>query len=177
MLCYVQNYPGTSLLEQSLFRKFVGPLSVIAVIASFLSFSRNVDLQLASANMLTSLCISAQKARPHPISIASYVTFPEQRKVLCTAVSQLLSEEYWLFNNAVFCAVIDLITAAVKFQVPMLPDSCSSQTHAMLLLSYKPIGALASSLNNLEISMYIILSPTDGNFLELYFVNIFTASL
>jgi hypothetical protein len=78
MLCYVQNYPGTSLLEQSLFRKFVGPLSVIAVIASFLSFSRNVDLQLASAKMLTSLCISAQKARPHPISIASYVTFPEQ---------------------------------------------------------------------------------------------------
>lgn len=42
MLCFVQNYPSTSLLEQSLFRKFVGPLSVIAVIASFLSFSRNV---------------------------------------------------------------------------------------------------------------------------------------
>ncbi|CAM6047081.1 unnamed protein product [Sphagnum compactum] len=116
-----KNYPSTSLLEQSLFRKFVGPLSVIAVIASFLSFSRNVDLQLASAKMLTSLCISAQKARPHPISIASYVTFPEQRKVICTAVSQLLSEEYWLFNNAVFCAVIDLITAAVKFQ-PVLVE-------------------------------------------------------
>jgi hypothetical protein len=79
-------------------------------------------------------------------------------------VSQLLSEEYWLFNNAVFRAVIDLITAAVKFQVPLLPDSCSSQTHAMLLLSYKPIGALASSLNNLEISMYIIVSPLMGTF-------------
>jgi hypothetical protein len=36
-------------------------------------------------------------------------------------VSQLLSEEYWLFNNAVFCAVIDLITAAVKFQ-PVLVE-------------------------------------------------------
>jgi len=38
----VQDYPGMSLLEQSLLRKFAGPLPVVAVIASFLSFSRNV---------------------------------------------------------------------------------------------------------------------------------------
>lgn len=37
----VQDYPGMSLLEQSLLRKFAGPLPVVAVIASFLSFSRN----------------------------------------------------------------------------------------------------------------------------------------
>lgn len=37
----VQDYPGMSLLEQSLLRKFAGPLPVVAIIASFLSFSRN----------------------------------------------------------------------------------------------------------------------------------------
>jgi hypothetical protein len=49
-----QDYPGMSLLEQSLLRKFAGPLPVVAVIASFLSFSRNVvwtaDCLLSSIN-------------------------------------------------------------------------------------------------------------------------------
>lgn len=35
-------------------------------------------MQLASAKALTSLFVSAQKARPHPISIASYISSPDQ---------------------------------------------------------------------------------------------------
>lgn len=35
-------------------------------------------MQLASAKALTSLCVSAQKARPHSVSIASYISSPDQ---------------------------------------------------------------------------------------------------
>lgn len=41
-LLYVQDYSGMSMLEHCLLRKFAGPLPVVAVITSFLSFSRNV---------------------------------------------------------------------------------------------------------------------------------------
>ena len=44
-----------SLLEQSLLRKFAGPLPVVAVIASFLSFSRDA---VWTADSLFSLIVS-----------------------------------------------------------------------------------------------------------------------
>ena len=36
------------------------------------------DMQLASLKALTSICVSAQKARSHPISIASYISTLDQ---------------------------------------------------------------------------------------------------
>ncbi|XP_024375793.1 uncharacterized protein [Physcomitrium patens] len=111
-----KDYPGMSLLEQSLLRKFAGPLPVVAIIASFLSFSRNADMQLASVRALTSLCVSAQKARPHSVSIASYISSPDQRKVLRNVICQFLSEEGWVSHQELFIAIIELLTTAVKWQ-------------------------------------------------------------
>ncbi|KAG0574974.1 hypothetical protein KC19_VG307200 [Ceratodon purpureus] len=111
-----KDYPGMSLLEQSLLRDFAGPLPVVAVIASFLSFSRNADMQLASVKALTSLCVSAQKARPHSVSIASYISSPDQRKAFRTQVCQFLSEEGWASHQDLFIATIELLTIAVIWQ-------------------------------------------------------------
>jgi len=111
-----KEYPGMSLLEQSLLCKFAGSLPAVAVIASFFSFSRNVDMQLASLKALTSICVSAQKARSHPISIASYISTLDQRTALRSSMCQFLSEDSWLADHGLFDAAMDLLSTAVKYQ-------------------------------------------------------------
>ncbi|BBM99100.1 nuclear pore complex protein Nup188 [Marchantia polymorpha subsp. ruderalis] len=111
-----KEYGGTTLLEQTLFRKTAGSLPVVTAIASFLGFSRNGDLQFASAKALTSLFLLAQKSRTHPFSIANYISSNDQKLVMRSAIGDLLSEETAISNCSLFEAVIDLLTAAVRWQ-------------------------------------------------------------
>ncbi|KAL3701186.1 hypothetical protein R1sor_019208 [Riccia sorocarpa] len=112
----LKEYGGTTSLDQSLFRKTAGSLPVTTAIASFLGFFRNGELQYASAKALTCLFLLAQKSRPHPLSIASYTSINDQKLVMRSAISELLSEETAFSNLPLFEAAIDLLTAAVKWQ-------------------------------------------------------------
>ncbi|CAM6095025.1 unnamed protein product [Calypogeia fissa] len=111
-----KEYNGATLVEQSLFRKATGSLSVVTAIMSFLSFSRDGDLQLASAKALTSLFLLAQKSRQHPNSIASFISSTEQKRVMQGGIGELLSVDTALSNCPLFEATVDLLTAAVRWQ-------------------------------------------------------------
>ncbi|KAL2650470.1 hypothetical protein R1flu_018598 [Riccia fluitans] len=111
-----KEYGGTTSLEQSLFRKTAGSLPVTTAVASFLGFSRNSDLQYASAKTLTCLFLLAQKSRPNPLSIATYISSSDQKLVIRRAIGEILSEETAFSNLPLFEAVIDLLTAGVRWQ-------------------------------------------------------------
>ncbi|OAE22984.1 hypothetical protein AXG93_653s1010 [Marchantia polymorpha subsp. ruderalis] len=123
-----KEYGGTTLLEQTLFRKTAGSLPVVTAIASFLGFSRNGDLQFASAKALTSLFLLAQKSRTHPFSIANYISSNDQKLVMRSAIGDLLSEETAISNCSLFEAVIDLLTAAVRWQYEVLERSSDKES-------------------------------------------------
>lgn len=113
---YLKDYAGTSTLDQSLLLTKSMPVPFVIAATSLLGFHRYGSLQLAAARVLSSLCVIAQKTRPHSISIESYLLSAKQRKYLSSVLSHLLSEESASSNVELFSAVMDLVTVAAVYQ-------------------------------------------------------------
>eukprot|EP01018_Ginkgo_biloba_P018782 Gb_15236 [translate_table: standard] len=111
-----KDYSGMSPLEQTILRTAIVPVPFVTAVTSLLGFFRNSALQLVAARVLSSLCVIAQKARPHSVSIASYLLSPKQRKDLNSVIYHLLCEESASTNADLFSAVADLITYAALYQ-------------------------------------------------------------
>lgn len=134
---YLKDYAGASTLDQCLLLSTSMPVPFVNAATSLLGFHRNGSLQLAAARVLCSLCVIAQRTRPHSVSIESYLLSDKQRKYLSSILSHLLSEESASSNVELFSAVMDLITSAAVYQpsfveVMLFPqESIAEPTNSM----------------------------------------------
>lgn len=129
---YLKDCAGTSTLDQCLLVTTSMPVPFVIAATSLLGFHRNGSLQLAAARVLTSLCVIAQKTRPHSVSIESYLLSAKQRMYLSSVLSHLLSEETASLNVELFSAVMDFVTSAAVYQpsfveVMLFPDESTAE--------------------------------------------------
>ncbi|GBG60473.1 hypothetical protein CBR_g5647 [Chara braunii] len=111
-----KDLPPMSPLEVAIFNRSLGSEPMVSVIASFLQYSHCMSLPEAAAKLLSNLCPAAWRARPHPVTLASYLSSSGQALQLQRALASLLEEETALTLPTLFSAVIHLLVSATEWQ-------------------------------------------------------------
>ncbi|KAH7373923.1 hypothetical protein KP509_17G079400 [Ceratopteris richardii] len=131
----------SSPLEFMLLHHAPGATPLIGCVVSLTGYSKNEALQLAAIKMLTTLCIISGKARPHPLTISSYIQGDEQKESLQKLVEISLSKQSAEANIELYFHVIELMETAAKYQPSFL---------VMLLVPVKSPQTLEKQPHNLS---------------------------
>eukprot|EP00257_Ricinus_communis_P020943 XP_015580313.1 uncharacterized protein LOC8265348 isoform X1 [Ricinus communis] len=111
--------PGLPVFHQAVLSSSTKPIPVVSAVMSLISFTRNPEIQVGAAKVLSSLLNMADYLQPYFSSNMCFGLDDEQIADFRHSVkSTLLEQMDW--NEDLFVAIVNLLTAAASHQPPFL---------------------------------------------------------